>query len=390
MPFANRIRLPFYLSKPQFPDTRNVFKRADGSIQVLSINISKVYEVETDYLPEWVHQCLKIAISHDHINIEDNNMMIGAASEGEYEIDWSEFLNYPYAQSKFKLAVTPFNFSNSNCQTCTSISQVVLVDDSFPDVIEESTDYEISVLDNDTVMCEPYTCSLVYTNAQYVLSASIDPVTGVISFTTRPLFFQHNSIKLFTYRVTCANGSYDEADVIANLTGSQETTCLEPLNLTATGVQDDSATFTWDDPTPAPAEYDWQLAKAATPLIIIDSGTITGNTVSVPDTGGPLDPSTEYVFSLRSNCGGSDTSDWVSVHFFTESSENACGSYKITYFGGGTFTQHKDVSYIACNGSIATIRLQAFKPRAICALENSPENPVSIIGASSIEYMQPC
>ena len=58
MTFKNRIRLPFYLSRPQFPDEKNIFRLANGVAKVQSIVIRKVYEGETDYLTEDQHQRL--------------------------------------------------------------------------------------------------------------------------------------------------------------------------------------------------------------------------------------------------------------------------------------------------------------------------------------------
>jgi len=385
MPFLNRIRLRTYLSKPQFPSESNIFKLADGSRKVQSIVISKVYTGETDLYPEWIHQRLKIALSHDTVNFEGDKYFGGASTEGDYDIDWSEFLDYPYAKAGYKMAVTPFAATNSNCQTCEEASQLALVDDTFPDQIEQSTEYTIDLFANDTINCTPIEVEITYANAVFIDTAEIDVLTGILTIMTKPLFFKRNSVKLITYRVTCtSSGAYDEADVFGNLEGS-EAACLEPTALVLSAVDYNVVSVSWTAPTPAPANgYEWKIATEVDPATIVDSGTVLTLTAGTDTI---LDPATGYIFSVRSFCDTDDYSEWVDIHVDTLALDEDCGRYTIEYLGT---TGRRDVSYIACNNQVKTTSLFPFRPRTICALQNSPGSPVSIIGADQITYDSPC
>lgn len=386
MPFLNRVRLPLTISKPQFPDESNIFQLADGSRKVQSIVISKTYEGSTDYLPEWVHQRLKIAICHDILNIEGDRYVGGAVKEGEYEIEWSDFKDYPYAQAKFKIAVTPFNATNSNCQSCDELTQLELEDDYLEETLEQSSNYEINVFENDHIGCSPIVATIVNTHAVFVDSATISP-TGTVTINTKPLFFQRNTVKLLTYRVTCPNGSYDEADVYANMDGEEEA-CLEPTNLSASGIEYNEATVSWTAPSPVPGDgYEWKVAQSASPAVNVDSGTTASTSVTVED----LDPATSYIFSVRSKCDTDDYSEWVNRTFTTSALGTICGKYSIGVIGttGHPF-ERKDVTMIDCSGHMVTMVIVPFQNRIVCLTQNSPGNPVYLIGADNITYLGPC
>src|SRR6187549_2999416 len=139
MPYRNRIRLPIMFCKPQFPMERNTFRLADGSSKVLSVVIRNTYEGKTDQLPEDWHRKLVIALAHDEVSIENERLLSNVTLNGDYGIDWQDFLQYPIAQANFQVQVTPFNATNSNCQTCEEMSQVVCVDDTTDEVWEEGS-----------------------------------------------------------------------------------------------------------------------------------------------------------------------------------------------------------------------------------------------------------
>lgn len=385
MPFLNRIRLRLMLGKAQFPDDRNVFRLADGSKKVQSIVVKKVYSGITDYYPEWVHQRLKIALSHDTVNIEGDKYLGGISVEGDYEIEWQDFKDYPYAQATFKAEVTPFDATNSNCQTCDEATQLSLVDDHFTEQLEQSTEYTLDIFANDSINCTPITVDITYQNAVFIASANIDESTGILTITTNALFFQRNTEKILTYRVTCSNGGYDEADVFADLTGDEEA-CLEPTNLEVSALDYNAAAVTWDAPSPVPDEgYEWQIAEEASPAVIVDSGTVLTLTAVAED----LEPATDYIFSVRSKCGTDDYSEWVNIHLTTTTVEETCGRYTVEVFGDDPQVG-KDITYIACNDQTRSTHVFPFRPRNICALQTTPGNPVSIIGADQITYLRPC
>jgi hypothetical protein len=383
MPFKNKIRLRLMIGKPQFPDDRNVFRLADGTKKVQSIVVRKTYLGVTDYYPEWVHQRLKIALSHDTVNIESDKYLGGVSVDGDYEIDWVDFKDYPYGQANFKLEVTPFDATNSNCQTCDESTQLNLVDDRFTEELDQSTEYTLNLFDNDSINCSPITVSITYTNAVFVESATIDEVTGVLTLFTKPLFFQRNTEKILTYRVTCSNGGYDEADVYADLIG-EDAACLEPTNLEVSILDYNAGGVNWTAPDPAPDAYEWQIAEEATPATIVDSGTVVSTAAESLD----LEPATNYIFSVRSQCG-SNYSQWVNIHLTTLVLEETCGRYTVEIFGDDP-QAGRDITYIACNNDTRTTHVFPFRPRNICVLQTAPGTPVSIIGADQITYMRPC
>lgn len=113
----NKVRLPFYLTAPQFPVTRKVFVKSNGERKKLSSRIATEYEVNTDYMPKEWHEKLVVAFEHDEVLIQniDSGVDGGFSQEGNYDIDWQRFLNYPTAPAKCKLFKTPYYNVNSNC-----------------------------------------------------------------------------------------------------------------------------------------------------------------------------------------------------------------------------------------------------------------------------------
>lgn len=385
MPFVNRIRLPFYLSRPQYPDDRTIFRRADGTTKTLSAVVRKTYEGETDQLPEKIHERLKIALLHDTVNIEGDRYVGGVSVDGDYTIDWQRFLDFPLAKAEFRVQVTPFDFSNSNCQTCEEASQLNLVDDTFPDPLDEDTEYTINVFSNDDICCSPITAEITAINADFIESATIDPLSGIVTLQTKTPLEIANGVNLLTYRVTCPNGGYDEADVFADINGSIEA-CLAPVNLQVTDITSDSATATWEAPSPAPSNgYVWQLYNADT-MALVDSGATGGLTVDL--TG--LDEDVDYIFYVAGDCGDEQSNN-VSTEFSTEISSEGCGRYRL-FWNDGTGIRGNSTTafYIDCNGDSQEITVFNLGFHMICALENSPGDPVHIAGVTSVTYMAPC
>jgi hypothetical protein len=212
--FKNRIRLPIFFAQPQFPMERDIFRLADGSSKVQSIIIRNTYEGKTDHFPEDWHRKLVIAMAHDTVTVEGERLLSDVVLYGDYGIEWQEFLNNPIAQANFKVQVTPFDATNSNCQTCDEMSQISLVDDYTDEVWDEGTthDFPDVLTDNDSICCSPYTVSLLYFNPLFFTDVSIS-AAGVLTATVINPAPVVNDVLIATYRVTCADGSYDYADV---------------------------------------------------------------------------------------------------------------------------------------------------------------------------------
>ncbi len=391
MPFKNRIRLPFYITRPQYPREANVFRRADGSTATLSAIIRKVFEGETDNLPQEIHERLIIALSHDDVTIEGRYLTTGVSLDGDYDIDWSKFLSFPLAKAAFKVQVTPFNYSNDNCQTCDEAAQLSLVDDTITgpyESLDEGQEYTYNVFTNDSICCSPVTAEIVTYDSAYIASASIDAASGIVTITMQASMVAATLANLLTYRVTCPNGGYDEADVFANINGSTEPTCETPSNLQVNDITETGATFTWDA-VGGFVLYTWQLYLASDLITPINSGVTASNNITFS---GTLTPGTDYVFYVRTNCPDS-TSGFTNIPFSTlGESTGGCGQYEIcnvTPDGLGAIS----ATYMNCAGSYSNVIIPHSDCRTVCAMEDSPGSPVDIFSGSgdiSINYTGPC
>lgn len=357
-----------------------------------SVVIHKIYEGETDYLSEALHERLKIALKHDSVTIEGFRYVsgIGVVADGDYEIAWiTTMLDYPIAKASFKVEVTPYDNFNDNCQTCEEATQLNLVDDTITSIyesIDEGTTVYYNVFANDTICCKPIRAIVRTTNSLYVYRAEIDETTGVITIEMNPTAPSATNANLLTYRVTCPNGSYDEADVFGNVSGSEES-CEAPGSLDAGPVTENEATPNWFDlPTPLPLSYNYALYKSDNLFIIIHSGNTTDTSVHFDD----LEAGVCYTFFVQSVCE-SGTSDFINIEFCTPSAGTQCGVYNIIYNDGSGNRGHSTtITFLNCLGEFENKIIFNLGNTLICALEDSPGNPVSIIGATEFEYFGPC
>jgi hypothetical protein len=402
MAFSNRIRLPFQILKPQFPEDKTVYRKADGTTKVLSVTVKKQYQGETDYLPEKWHQRLTIALAHDTVNIEGDKYLGGVSKNGDYTITWPDFLDYPTGKAAFAVDVTPFDASNSNCMTCEEASQLNLVDDTFVAALHQDITYTIQVNTNDNICCYPAVFSISNFNAAYIASASIDQ-TGLVTLHTKASFATQNGVDLLTYRVTCPNGAFDEADVFGNVIGTAAPVCLAPTALSMTLDNSTTANASWTAPATAPDHYKWQLAKASAPGIIVQSGDSAITFLVILG----LDPSTDYIFSVRSQCDPTDSdstaSNYINSDFSTPNTTIICGQFQLVHEDPTRdSSSYISVSYLDCGGNNQTQIIPNHASRTVCALQASPGLPVSMfanpgIGEStggfilfSYNYLGPC
>lgn len=387
MAFKNRIRLPFYVTRPQFPTESNTFRLANGARKTLSSTIRKVFEGETDNLPRELHERLVIALKHDDVNIEGKYYLGGVSLEGDYDIDWNKFLDFPLAKATFKVEVTPFDYSNDNCQTCDAATQLNLQNDLFQETLDEGQTYEINVYDNDSICCSPITASIVKIDSAYISSAVIDEISGVITVIMKSTIDPALNVNLLTYRVTCPNGTYDEADVFGDTNGTiPPPSCPTPTNLQIVSTTETEATITWDNMSGA-LLYFWQLYLASDLITPISSGGhVTNNLVL-----NSLTPGTNYVIYVQTNCGSGGSSGFANASFTTEGDdEGGCGQYQL--YNNDFPTNYAIVTYIDCNGNEQNIHVQGSTSVLICALQNSPGDPVSIFsnGSVDINYFGEC
>jgi hypothetical protein len=387
MPFKNRIRLPFYLTRPQFPTESNVFRLADGTRKTLSVAVLKTFEGETENLPKEIHERLVIALKHDDVTVEGRYLATGVSMEGDYEIDWLKFLDYPLAKAAFKVQVTPYNYSNDNCQTCEEMSQVVCEDDDLG-TLNENTDYNVGVIDNDSICCSPFTQTIVSYNTDFI-DAIVTNFDFRITLHIKYNVPSANSVVLARYRITCQNGSYDEANLIANIVGTNPTpVCLAPTSPVLISLNSDtSATFSWTEPSPLPAcGYYWEIKNSVN--VVISSGTSATDSIVV--TGLPSNESF-LRFYVRSNCCSLDSNFAGPVIFSLPppSGTETCGMYELSNTDPADF--HIG-NYVDCNGDQQFVNIGPLHQRIICALQSSPGNPVdiSVDFEISINYLGLC
>lgn len=377
MAFSNRVRLPVRVIKPQFPDTRTTFTNAVGDDITLASSVSKTYEFNTDYIPEEWHEKIAILLNHDNVTFEGEKYLGGISKNAPYEIAWLEGQpNYPLATGKTTIKVTPFDATNSNCVTCDQLSQIVLVDDSFPYLLNEDTDNTIDAIANDSVCCYPVVFSITSFNSDYLDSATIDDM-GNVTVHVKTGLVAANGINLVTYRATCENGGFDEADIFGNINGTIPG-CLAPTGLHIIAVTTTTVHFGWTDPSPIPDHYYWQILSLPG-LIALQSGT----TADAEASSVTLTPNTGYKFRVRSQCDGPDdnisdatASNWIEEDFSTPPvAGDLCGNYRVFPNSG---SNPGTITYLGCDGNYHSVAASLFTPVNICALQTAPGSPVDI------------
>lgn len=357
-----------------------MFRLANGARKTLSTIVLKTFEGETDNLPKHIHERLLIALKHDDVTVEGKYLATGVSMEGDYDIDWNKFLDYPLAKAAFKVQVTPFNYSNDNCQTCEELTQVVCVDDNIGTLDEDET-VTVHPLVNDEICCKPVTISLVTYNSDYLDSCIVSGNDIIIH--TKASLPEVNSIVLVTYRAQCPNGSYDEANIIGNINGTDPTpTCLAPIDPILVSIDSDtSATFSWTAPSPAPdCGYHWEVTRLITGAVVTSGDT---SSLSVTVTGMPSN-SNLLLFSVRSNCCSLNSNYAGPVPFSLPppSGTETCGSYLVE---NQSFTTSWSVSYINCEGVSQSDIVPPNGSILICALQTSEGAPVEIISENEFE-----
>lgn len=384
MPFKNRIRLPIMFAKPQFPTERNMFRLANGVNKTLSVVVRNTYEGKTDQLPEDWHRKLVIALAHDEVTIENERLMSNVTLDGDYGIDWQDFLNYPIAPATFQVQVTPFDATNSNCQTCDEMTQLSLVDDTTDEVWDEGTthDFPDVLTDNDSICCRPYVITLVTYNTLYFSAVSISSA-GVLTATVIDPAPIVDDVWIATYRVTCPDGSYDEADVYGNITGTDVDFCFPALAPEFVQTSSTTGQVSWGVPVPVPSgDWIWTLYETADLGTPIQSGTVAPASGFVDLTG--LTAGVSYTISLVADCGGGNYSQPTTLEFsITSFAASTCGNFIVTYLPYAD-PAPQSISYMNCAGEIKNRVFAVAEEAEICMLiVADSETPVYFVASSS-------
>lgn len=382
MPFKNRIRLPLYIKQPQFPAEANRFRLANGASKTLSVVIRKTYNLVTDYMPERMHQRVTIALNHDEVNIEGDRYVGGVSVDGEYKIEWPDFLDYPLGQAEVQIQVTPFAATNDNCQTCEEVTQIALVDDTIPDPIDEGDDGTIAAFENDSICCFPVTAEIITFNTTYVDAATIDDEGNAVITIKNPSPSGTN-VLLATYRVTCPNGGYDEANIYGTVVGT-DPVCETPLFDVYNFIDDDSVQI--DFLHPGATDYAWQLYESDNLGTPVQTGTVAGLTIAING----LTPGQEYVISIVANCDGT-LSESGTDGFTMPAPDTNCGEFILANQGHPDPIPFDDVTYMNCAGVLTNTTVVGEK--VVCMLTDGSNVPLYFQSENDVTiytYQGPC
>lgn len=307
MSFLNRVRLPFYLSKPQYPAEEDVYLKANGRRVTMKSIVNKLMEGETDYMPYQLHERLTIALRHDEVNIEHENFVGSVRLADAYDIQWQDFLDYPFAQAIFKAFEEAFVARSNKCDICVESTTLSLVDDEMEELLEEGVEYELNVAENDNICCSSPVFSIETYDEDFIDSISISQL-GVVTFTLKTPIDSAPDKLLFTYKVVCSEEIFETANVYGTIEGSLTPLCEAPSNLVLTAPDSESIHAEWDAPSGgAPADgYQWILRKWPSE-IVVSSGDVVGTSVDINS----LDCEEQYRLSVRAVCDV-DTSYWSS------------------------------------------------------------------------------
>ncbi len=125
----------------------------------------------------------------------------------------------------------------------------------------------------------------------------------------------------------------------------EEVPCMAPQNISADYVGYNSANFNWSISSSATSE--WQVVETGQATVIA-SGSTSNSFTGV--TG--LNPTTDYTFMVRANCGGGTYSDWSSLDFRTTlENDRPDGAFPL-YFDIGTSCGPSAITGISNAGTI--------------------------------------
>lgn len=383
MPFANRIRLPFYLHQPQFPTEAVRFRRADGTTKTLSSVIRKTYKLTTDWLTENAHQKLVIALNHKFVTMEGTRLISNVVLDSEYDITWQDFLDYPLGQATSSVQVSPFDISNDNCVTCAQASQLEAHDDNIGTINEGGED-EYTVINNDHICCSPVTFEIVWWELKYIDLVTINEQTGKIFITMKT---QTPSsvvdVKLLTYRVTCPDGSYDDADVYGTVTGSLPD-CVPPV-FQAPVFDDTYMTASWlpayakyyatlaycSDPNNPP--FTWTIEDTEAPQIIMPMSIIGAGVC--------------WILCVQKDCGVDGLSEWNCLQFISPGGGETCREFQVTANDGTTGNDLYQFSYRDCAGFILNGFVHNLQTTTVCMLAHSiTHEPIYFAAGPYVDY----
>lgn len=115
----NAVRVPMYMKAAQYPEEVSAYRTSQGDLKVSKEVVTKQYEVVTEQMPEWMHDCLRAALVHDQLYFRGKRYTGNARKNGPYNVEWKEH-DYPLGAAEFKLDISPLVIKNNNCGVCTT------------------------------------------------------------------------------------------------------------------------------------------------------------------------------------------------------------------------------------------------------------------------------
>jgi hypothetical protein len=112
--YPQRARMWFSLNNVQYPGGDKGYQRSDGTFLKVFERANKSYTLFTGLLPDRWHQCLRIALSCDNVNINGKAVY----RSDNYDIDQPPDIapHYPFRKAKTTVMERLFLYSlNSNC-----------------------------------------------------------------------------------------------------------------------------------------------------------------------------------------------------------------------------------------------------------------------------------
>lgn len=166
--FKNKIRLPLYLTRPQLPSDKEDYRKSDLTYQNLSEVVRKEFILKTDYLSDYTHEKIKIALASDDLKIENENARVNDnfLSRNDYNIEWNEDIELKQAQAICTLVLSEaLAYRNSNCLTvgdniCENV-EIVDQDDQIIQVVAPGDTYPVLVISGIRDVGAPYTNSII-------------------------------------------------------------------------------------------------------------------------------------------------------------------------------------------------------------------------------------
>lgn len=117
--FTHNLRISAKLGNPSYTKDKTNFVFSDGEKRILYSVTDKAFELYTDYLPEYIHDALSIALEHDHYFIQNeevsNELLEYVSEDGEYEPEWEDELLLAKVRTTILKKFPDNRRENSNC-----------------------------------------------------------------------------------------------------------------------------------------------------------------------------------------------------------------------------------------------------------------------------------